>query len=161
MDLLEVYLMTIQHDELVSRHMSQARDKHPDNSSIDSCGGKGSSSPRPIISQVKLFCIGIELKSNVSGADWGGCGELSPLNCQRSGSTRLMGGSGTVRFVMGGVLLILGSAGTATAGASLVTVLATAGGSWVLSSVSTCSGFPYGQQGRSHGLKAQTTACSL
>lgn len=54
-------------------------------------------------------------------------------------AARLMEGSGTLRLAMGGVLLIFGSALTVMAGASLATVLGAAGGSWVFSSVSTCS----------------------
>lgn len=79
------------------------------------------------------------------------------MYCQWSGSARLMGGSGTVRLAVGGVWLIFGSARPLGAGASLVTVLEAGGGSWVLSSVSTCSAIRLGQQGRTRHTRRRRT----
>lgn len=147
MHLLEVDLMAVRRALLASSRWTWSQHEFTDNSSIDSCGGRGSSKPSPIISQVKLFCMGMALKSKVSGMVCG-CGELVPLNCQRSGSARLMGGSGTLIEGIGGVLLVLGLARRSmVTGASSLAVVGVGSGSWVLSSVSTCSTFRACQYG--------------
>lgn len=74
-----------------------------------SWAGKGSSKPSPIISQLKLFCMGIALKSKVSGPVGCGCGELlSVVKFHRSASPlvaspRLIDGLDKPRFGMDGV----------------------------------------------------------
>lgn len=121
---------------------SASSSDRPHNSSMDSCGGSGSSRPSPIISQVKLFVMGRVLKSKLSGGA-GGCGELSPAKFQRSTSV-LHGGkaSGTLMSAMGGggAFLLVSTRGlTVMDGEFLAAVLGAAGGSWDLRSVSTCS----------------------
>ena len=117
------------------------------NSSMVSCGGSGSSRPRPIISQVKVLStlgtpIGIlplKLKSSTAPV-WGDSG----LKCHRSASRPFgipIEGSVTLKLAAGGAARWLGLVDTLSTlmVKVLVASVVGAGTSCVLSNVSTCS----------------------
>jgi len=116
------------------------------NSSMVSCGGRGSSKPSPIISHVNVLSS-MPIPIFISAAKFrsfkGGWGD-SPLNPQRSAftpSTMVMDGFETLKSPAGtGLRLIpLTPPWPAVKVVGVTSAAAAAAGSWVFSKVSTCS----------------------
>lgn len=129
---------------LVSSHyISECRCTH--NSSIVSCGGRGSSKPSPIISQVKvlssmpipIFISPVNVRSSIGG----GCTGESPLKPHGSAltpPTMFIGPLATPKSAAG---MVRGVTPLALPDGKLPGVTSFGGGtgSWDFSNVSTCS----------------------